>query len=503
MIMTDQQRYDSLGCYGNKGVHTPNLDRIAEEGVRFDQCYCNATICTPSRASILTGLPLCGHGVYKLHDVLPPEQVLLPERLRRLGYTTALCGKLHVSGRIEEAEKRHPNDGFDVYNYCLDPAGLHFNSPLNGYAQWLREKDPQFYELVLEKGKQIEHFPADLHYSKWAAESAVHFIENAPKGKPFFCKLSFFDPHDPYMDYPEEYGQMVDVKNLPPVRPLLEGNAPIPEGAQRERDRPIQPHGAQAEDLVRRSRIGYYASIAFLDNQIGRVMEVIENRGLADNTIVLFVSDHGDMLGDKGLLTKGAYFYDPSSRVPFLLRYPGTLPGNTVCKHLVQPHDIAATLLAAGGMNPDERKTLMPHSMNLLRLLEEGDTYEQYRDYAVTLYRNSGYGPGGTYFDPPIYCSMFRDTRYKLSIYHRASGEGYYEGVPGDSRPDKGTSMEGELYDMEADPLETINLWNKPEYQENKWSLISRLMDWMVKMDVAYVGSRGGERVARNKTLIK
>ena len=491
MIMTDQQRWDSLGCYGNEGVHSPNLDRLSREGVRFDGCYVNNTICTPSRASILTGKPLPGHGVYKLHDVMPRDQVLFPEHLQRLGYTTALFGKLHVSGRVEEAERRHPHDGFDVYEYCLDPAGLHFDSPYNAYAAWLRRQDPEFYERVLKEGKKLEHFPAHLHFSHWAAEGVADFIraQAADNSKPFFCKRSFFDPHDPYLDYPEELASQVKEELLPPVQKSYEGTHPVPEGVRRERERPLQPRGEKAEERLKKLRTGYFASIAFIDQQVGKVLETLEDRGLRDNTMVIFVSDHGDMLGDKQLMTKGAYFYEPTVRVPFIIRYPGVIEQEKVCRDLVQPHDIAATVLGAAGMSKEETDRLMPHSMDLISLLSEGEDYEKYRDYAVSTYRNTGYGPGGVYFDPPLHCSMFRDRRYKLCLYHHVD------------MPDR--APEGELYDMEEDPGETRNLWRKAEYVEIKMKLMNRLTDWLIAMNAAYVGTRGGERLAQNTTVIK
>ena len=120
-IMSDQQRWDTLGCYGCRAIPTPALDGLAAGGVLFERCYVNATICTPSRACMLTGKPLPGHGVYRLHDTLPDDQVLLPAHLTGLGYQTALVGKLHVSGRVVEAERRHPHDGFERYEWCIDP----------------------------------------------------------------------------------------------------------------------------------------------------------------------------------------------------------------------------------------------------------------------------------------------------------------------------------------------------------------------------------------------
>jgi len=136
LLMTDQQRYDSLGCTGADWVQTPNLDRLAAEGVVFDNHYASNPICTPSRASLMTGRSLPGHGVYKLHDILPEDQILFSRRLQQRGYHTALYGKLHVSGRIYEASRRHPQDGFDSYEWCLESM-LSMDSPFNGYAPWL------------------------------------------------------------------------------------------------------------------------------------------------------------------------------------------------------------------------------------------------------------------------------------------------------------------------------------------------------------------------------
>jgi len=131
LIMTDQQRYDSLGCYGFKGIATPNLDRLASEGVLFENCYVNNPICTPSRASIFTGKHLPGHGVYRLNDMLPKDEVVFTKRLQDVGYQTALIGKLHISAAMFELENRNENDGFDIYDWCHEPAIF-----LDGKCNW-------------------------------------------------------------------------------------------------------------------------------------------------------------------------------------------------------------------------------------------------------------------------------------------------------------------------------------------------------------------------------
>ena len=139
-IMSDQQRFDSLGCYGCRAVPTPNLDRLAEEGVLFENCYANNTICTPSRASVFTGKPLPGHSVYRLHDIMPKDQSPFPKHLKEKGYRTAIFGKLHVSGRIHEKTNRLAKDIFDIYEYTLSPHDL--TGPHNAYAKWLKQNIP-------------------------------------------------------------------------------------------------------------------------------------------------------------------------------------------------------------------------------------------------------------------------------------------------------------------------------------------------------------------------
>jgi arylsulfatase A-like enzyme len=212
---------------------------------------------------------------------------------------------------------------------------------------------------------------------------------------------------------------------------------------------------------------------------MGKVLEYLDRAGLKENTLVIFVSDHGDMLWDRGLFTKGAFFYDASVRVPLLMRLPGKIPAGTHVKEPVQLLDIAATALAQAGFGREQLEQTMPDSMDLVSLIQQGRDYDNYRDYAVCMYRNTGYGPGHKYFDPPIHATMFRDERFKLNVYHDVTDSG---------------CLEGELYDMQDDPHETSNLWSDPRYAEVKTRLMGRLVDWMFEHDLRYLGSRGGEK---------
>lgn len=485
LIMTDQQRFDALSSYGSKAIHTPNIDRLAEEGVMFERCYSTNPICTPSRASLWTGKHLPGHGVYQLHDILPDDEVLFSKRLQEQGYETSLVGKLHVSGLWHEAEERHPNDGFDNYFWCNDP-GLNVDNPMNAFSSWVKEKDPEFYERLKEEGKGLRHFPEDLHLSRWASETTIDLIENRSENNPFFIFMSLFDPHDPYYDHPLSSRELVNDDHIPAPHPDVD-TTEVPEAIKREFLNTINvKNNPRFSDPVHELRKGYYASIAFLDQEVGKVLDKIDEEGLYDNTIVIFVSDHGDMVFDKGLFSKGAFFYDPSVRVPFLIRYPGKIAPGTTSDKLVQLNDITNTLLSQANYSEDQLQDWMPETMDLLKLIEQGVDYEYYRDFAICAFRNTGYGPGGTYFDPPLHGTMFLSGNYKLNVFHNFAD------------PDK---LEGQLFDMENDPLEENDLWDDPGYQELRFEMTHRLTNWMVRNSDRYAGGRGGEKFRQQVTM--
>ena len=483
LLMSDQQRWDTLGCYGCDAIPTPALDGLAADGVVFERCYVNVPMCTPSRACMLTGRLPAGHGVYRIHDTLPADQVLLPEHLAGLGYETALVGKLHVSGRGVECAERHPHDGFERYEWSIDPQ-VHLDSPFNAHVAWLREHHPEFLRR-LQAGSQ-DHHPAAAHFSTWAAERAIAFLNERDADRPFFLNVSLFDPHGPYFDYPPEAGELVDQSRMAPVRPLTAAHRPVPGGVARERE---LFHAGQGRSRVPAQRDlaalrhGYLASIAFLDRQVGRIFAELERLDLMRDTLVLFVSDHGDMIGDLELIAKGAFFYDPCTRVPLILRLPGAERAGTRVHDLVQPHDLAATLLRAAGMPGAEVAGLMPQSQDLAALVRGSGDPPPARDHAITLYRNSGMGYRASemgpaqYWDPPIYASMFHDGRYKLTLYQDPAAQ---------------SDPEGELYDMEQDPEETSNLWSDPRHAARRDHLIHRLSAALVAGEVEHAAGRGG-----------
>jgi len=474
LIMTDQQRYDSLPCYGASTIQTPNFDRITQNGVVFEHCYCNAPICTPSRASIMTGKSVVGHGVDRLYDLLPSTEVMFTRRLQQVGYQTALVGKLHVSSINFEAQQRNKDDGFDVYEWCEEPS-LNFDSPLNAYAHWLKQKDPAFYAEYKAQGRNRKHIPAHLHMTHWATERTMQFIQQADKSRPFFCLMSLFDPHNGYDQYPQEMEKFVDLSKLPEPQFTPEETANKPYGIREENATGYMgPFSSYTHEQLREMRIGYYAAIKFVDQELGRLLDLLESMKIAENTLVLFTSDHGDMLGDHELLVKGAYFYDPCTRVPLLLRWPARFGNGLRVPSLVQPHDLAATILEAAGCWTTEERAARPESVSLLNICSghEVETHEN----AVCLYRNTGLDDKHHYFDPAIDATMIRNKRYKLNVYHNPVNQG----------------PQGELYDMERDPGEVNSLWDHPDHQQVRVTMLEALTRWMVDRQTQYFGSRGG-----------
>lgn len=475
IVMTDQQRYDSLGCYGCEAAHTPNLDRLAKQGVLFENCYVSNPICTPSRASMMTGKTVPGHGVYRLYDNLPEDEVLFTKRLQQAGYRTALFGKLHVSGRLYEAQKRHPNDGFDIYEWCLEPS-IHMDSRFNGYTRWLKKKSPDFYQRLKRERRKLLHVRREFHMTHWAAERTIDLIRKSGLDKPFFILMSVFDPHNPYEGYPVEMAKLIDANKIrDPITQAPMGGEPAAIGHERRRSYLGEFSEFSAEEL-KKMRRDYLASIALFDLEVGRVLGALEEKGIADNTLVVFTSDHGDMLGDHRLFVKGAFFYDPSVRVPLIIRWPGRLPNGKRVAELVQLQDLAATVLCAAGLASDDARQSMPDSHDLLALAN--GKVEKIRDYVTCTYRNTGLFNTGMYPDPPIYATMIRDKRYKVNVYLNPDGS---------KEP-----IEGQLFDMLNDKNEMNNLWDSPNHRDVRLKLTDMLLEWETRQELK-LGSRGGD----------
>jgi arylsulfatase A-like enzyme len=425
-----------------------------------------------------------GHGVSTVHDVLPPDELLFPEHLRNEGYVTALFGKLHVSGRVYERDTRHPQDGFDHYEYAISPYTR--GGRYNAYESWLHNHHPAFFAELEKRGSDIGNFPREASLTHWIAQRTCAFLEDRSGSQPFFCCMGIVDPHDPYNDYPAEYRDRVNIDVLDAWTTEGTPSSLAPSAVIREHEHGyLGGFNDYSAAQVQEMRLGYFASIALLDDEIGRVLDKLDELGLREDTLVIFTSDHGDMLGDHGLLGKGGYFFDPATRVPLIMRLPGVVPQGTRIGKPVQLHEIATTVCSVAGIAPDQVSRLMPEGRDLVALTSAGRSGTGYAgapaEIAVCTYRNTGINRDKVHWDPPIHGTMVFDGRYKLNWYHNALASF-------DSSP----TIEGELYDLVSDPEEHRNLWNEPEYEGVRFRLHARLTDWLVGQSRLYGDGRGG-----------
>ncbi len=455
LLCTDQQRFSALGASGNPEIHTPNLDRLAAQGARFTQCYVQSPVCAPSRASLMTGRYVHNHGLWANGVTLPEDATVLTEPLAAAGYDCGLVGKYHLTACMKARTEPAP-PGMRVFRWAHDP---YLGSSENAYHRYLKAVHPDLYAQARTKGSGVtfDSMPTKAHYSHWIAEETIDFLSSSRHDdKPFFFIANFFDPHHGF-GAPKEYVDRYDPEQL--SRPIgspeeLATKPDIFTEASKEsyggHARGFADYSAEELQQVKAT---YYAMVTLIDDEVGRILDVLEQQGLADDTIVIFTSDHGEMLGDHQLMLKGPMLYDCAVRVPLLIRYPGRIAEGTVIDDLVQWIDLSATITDAAGSTPlpgAQGSSLLPRAT--------GETETPTRDWAICEYRNSGHP-----YDPAVHTTMLRHGRHKLVAHH---------GDPATAR-----QRQGEMYDLESDPDELINLYDDPAHAGTRLALAELLLD--------------------------
>jgi len=473
-ICSDQQRFDTLGCYGNACVRTPALDRLAAEGVLLERCFSQSPVCTPSRANFLTGRYPVTTRLRQNGQNCPPDVRTLPRMLADVGYVCGLSGKLHLSAcdrRFLLGEKwwqrpaaehfmgseQRIDDGYTEFHWDHGPAHQH---PASSYTRWLREKSVAYRTPVRDDCRYVQHGMASEHHqTTFCIEKAIGFVEaHAGQPYPWLFSVNMFDPHHAF-DPPDDY-----------LRPYLDrlDEIPLPAYVEGElADKPIfqrlNHHGAynakngqfdwadMTADEHRMVRAAYWAMCDHIDAQVGRLLEALERTGQRDNTIVIYMSDHGEMLGDHGIYLKGPFFYDCAIGVPLIVRWPGRIEPGRRSAALVELTDVAVTLLDALSLPADEAM----QGRSLWPLLAGDAPPDRFRDDVYCEYYNAMC----SHTDPKAFMTMVRTDRHKIAVAH---GQG-----------------EGELYDLEADPGEHRNLWSDPDHAEVKTQMLIRLCDRM------------------------
>jgi arylsulfatase A-like enzyme len=434
-LCTDQQRYDTIGALGNSYLRTPNIDRLVETGVAFTHAYSQSPICTPSRASFLTGIyPSTVHGCINGNDRWSDAAPLVTKTLADAGYDCGLAGKLHLTGAYGRIEPR-PEDGYRVFHWSHHPRDDWPEG--HAYIDWLKCQGHDYKSLYDQHG----YIPRELHQTTWCADRAIDFLREQRDG-PWLFSFNCYDPHPPF-DPPEEYVQPFDIERLP---------GPLFRDSDLEAQRRLAPIVFQSEPAHpdsfdgKRHQARYWAQIALIDENVGRMMRALEETGQRENTIVIFMSDHGDMVGDHGLRFKGCRFYEGLVRVPLTFSWPGRFQEGLRSEALLELTDLAPTLREAAGLDADQRMA----GRSLLPILTGTADPSHHREFVRSEYFQAITGP-------PSYATMIRDRRHKLVTYH-------------------GHNL-GELFDLEADPGEFENLWDDPAHAAVRFDLMKRSFD--------------------------
>jgi len=489
LITTDQQRWDALSLHGTAGYQTPNLDRLARMGVAFGNGYCPTPVCTPCRISMLTGTYPTRHGGFQIGMAPVPalSEANLPSRLSAAGYATACIGKTHFVARsLEESHiaglpdgQEPPEEfwdsfdgpywGFDFVRHNRGHTCL--NAPDGHYRSWLKDQGAdleaidRLHKPLLGESKSMPigrwELPEEWHHTAFVTEEGLAWIRQQPG--PWFTMLNYQDPHAPFV-CPEPYFSDVDMSGVelkqrvpgemadkPPFySSLLEGSRYLDEAGEDLKDElriaSLFPYdfGERSADAVR----AYIGMVNMLDVYMGRILDDLEERGQLDNTLICFVSDHGEMLGNHGLWEKGICAYDDAQRIPAILAWPeAQVPERGLMPHHFNIVDIAPTFLAAAGVEIPVGSQGFNHLPYL-----QGDQ-SAVRDWSLVDF----------YTSSRLHQQTLVTDDWKLVVYRNQDW--------------------GELYDRRADPDQLINLYEKSEYRDMRERLLHRLVQ--VNMEVA------------------
>ncbi len=462
-IMTDQHRADFMTCAGNKTVPTPNLDRIAAAGVRFEHAYCPYPVCVASRMSLLTGLYTHNHGAITNKNRLDWRYRTIAHHFAECGYHTALVGKMHFLDTH--------NHGFQYYMSINDWL-MSLGPKVRDYANEIANHQfiPRFFNTVHDTGaglpdvhglwekpgpwagnvdewdpeKVASDLPPEDHLDMFVARQAKEFIRRY-KDHPFFLVASFMKPHTPFHP-PKKWAEMFPVSDIK-LKPVGDIGQYPPHTRAR-----IKRFQSLGEERLKSASAGYLGNLAFVDFCIGHLYNALEEQGLLENTIVVYTSDHGEMAGDLGLYQKFC-LYEPAVAVPLVISYPGRIPSDKTNDALTEYIGLYPTIAELAGLPK-------PESTYILDMPDAPEKLDA-KSFADIALNPDQQGPDAAFsefnLNGPVCQYMVRTRRYKY-IYNQGTLH--------------------ELYDHHADPGETTNLIHKPNLKDVRKDLKDRLFDW-------------------------
>ncbi len=495
-IISDQHRSDHMSCAGNKILKTPNLDRLASEGVRFTNAFCTNPMCMPNRATLLTGLYPNTHGVRSNGMILSKNIPTITKTLVKRGWHTIAIGKLHYQFNtppyrtktksaesfgdwVFEKKGYYPvreNFPMPYYGYNEVDMILGHGSVVAGpYLEWLEMKAPDVAKGVMEKWSDINNFfsvfcdndiPEELYTTQYVEDRTIQFFERYTKGnygnKPFYLHCSFPDPHGPVCP-PGKYENMykpeeVELpKSFNEIKKLYEH----PFLAQHL----INPvfRGAMLRETTEeeaRKFIAYtYGTVAMIDDSIGKILTSLKKLGLADNTIVVYSSDHGDLMGEYGMLFKGPSPFNGVLQIPMIWKVPGiSSPG--ISDSMISSIDYPKTILKLLDI-PERHQPPDMQGYDMTPVLK--DPSKKVRDCCLIV-EDEEVGPMG-----PLFARLRHliTNDYKLTIY-------------------EGIENYGDLYSRKNDPAELKNLWFDESYKNTCFDMVNKLLHECLKVQTKY-----------------
>ncbi|KIC23391.1 sulfatase family protein [Leisingera sp. ANG-S3] len=484
LIMTDQQRADSLGCTGNPVARTPHIDALAARGAVFRNHFTPHQICSPSRSTLFSGLFARHHGLTRNGVALPEDLPLITHDLKDAGYRTHGAGKFHFQPILAGPEHEMPDsnafwelpqsEGWTGPFYGFDKVDILIGESVSAtegghYANWLRETAPDAAALylpenALEPGPEDldevwkSAIPSELHYNNWITDRACGFLEEQDGEQPFFLFVSYPDPHHPFSP-PSPWCDMYDPQEVPAPALTADELAAMPsyilDGDREEAGKsyvdflrnpgPPREQGFMqttqrfSEVSLRQAIAHTYGMVSMIDNCIGRLLAQLEAQGLAEDTLIIFTSDHGELLGDHGLIRKGPSPYRPLLHVPLVIAGPGVAPGTRegVTSHL----DLRATLQAHLGL--ENRR-------------HDGQSFQAMLTAADACGRSHLYAEYHPRTRMETYNQTLLTEEWRVTIYPE--------------NPEW-----GEMFHLTEDPGEHVNLFFHPDYTAQKQAFIEQM----------------------------